>query len=402
MVTRTRCAAWLILSVVLVVVSVVVCIEAAWGWFYAVCGGRYECTTDVCTGAQCTPVFYRGLAGHRCFRIPSITRTHAGTLLAFAEARSGAYPDPCHDNWGASDIVVRRSVDEGATWGPVITVYAGVTPPCGGCAPATSNANPVAVRFPNGSHAVLLAFDTMNDIRPGRRGLDLLTRSFDDGLSWEAPDVLTFPPQENHGQLIGPSTGLQADDGTLFFYVHGGFLIHSRDYGTTWRATVRAPMQNECAIAFVDSRGGNRTVILMDCRKDPPHRKQLYWSEDETGEYRFTRPTVASDRPGPGCQGSVHRHAGRLYASNPATSTRGLRGRTHMTVRRSDDGGRSWNASERLVHAGPSAYSQLVSLGDNRLGVLFEAGRSMGPLMRIFGMGNDAYDTISFTALEML
>ena len=37
---------------------------------------------DPCTVAECTPVFYPGLNGSKCFRIPSIISTHKGTLLA--------------------------------------------------------------------------------------------------------------------------------------------------------------------------------------------------------------------------------------------------------------------------------------------------------------------------------
>ena len=87
-----------------------------------------------CTAAECTPIFYPGLNGSQCYRIPSIIATHRGTLLAFAESRLGG----CGDQ-GTHNLVVRRSSDNGATWGPLITVFAGVVP-CPGC-PAADDEN---------------------------------------------------------------------------------------------------------------------------------------------------------------------------------------------------------------------------------------------------------------------
>ena len=47
----------------------------------------------------------------------------------------------------------------------------------------------------------------------GTKGARLHT----DGLTWGAKTVLSYPPQQNLGALIGPSVGLQAADGTLYF-----------------------------------------------------------------------------------------------------------------------------------------------------------------------------------------
>ena len=74
-------------------------------------GSAARAPPNPCTGAVCTPLFYPGLNGSKCYRIPSIIATHRGTLLAFAENRLGG----CGDQ-GAHNLVLRRSEDGGASW----------------------------------------------------------------------------------------------------------------------------------------------------------------------------------------------------------------------------------------------------------------------------------------------
>ena len=57
-----------------------------------------------------------------------------------------------------------------------------------------------------------------------------------------------------------------------------------------------------------------------------------------------------------------------------------------MVVRRSDDGGTSWD-QRRLVWAGPTAYSVLVPINDTHVGLVFENGHS------------SPYERISFVAV---
>ena len=51
--------------------------------------------------------------GYAHYRVPAITVSAKGTVLAFAEARRSSYGD-----WGPQDILMRRSYDGGRTWEP--------------------------------------------------------------------------------------------------------------------------------------------------------------------------------------------------------------------------------------------------------------------------------------------
>ena len=56
-------------------------------------------------------IFISGTEGYNTFRIPSITVTKTGTILAFCEGRKNGRSDS-----GDIDTVLKRSVDGGKTW----------------------------------------------------------------------------------------------------------------------------------------------------------------------------------------------------------------------------------------------------------------------------------------------
>lgn len=69
-------------------------------------------------GVVDTIVFRRGEGGYYCIKIPSILTTSKGTLLAFGEARLFT----CSD-YTQTDIVYKRSIDNGQTWSDIKILY---------------------------------------------------------------------------------------------------------------------------------------------------------------------------------------------------------------------------------------------------------------------------------------
>ena len=149
--------------------------------------------SNPCTDANCTPIFYPGLNGSKCYRIPSIIRTHLNTLLAFAENRLHG----CSDG-GTHNLVLRRSLDAGTTWGPLITVFEGVKP----CLPEErlesepSRGEDAYWKVCGAPH-----FDTMNNPSAKQHGLDMAIWSDDDGKTWDQSTTLSYPPVSNVGAL---------------------------------------------------------------------------------------------------------------------------------------------------------------------------------------------------------
>ena len=67
-----------------------------------------------------TEVFTSGAEGYHTFRIPALTTTPDGSLLAFSEGRENGSDD--HD---ALYIVLKRSTDNGLSWENMQILYGG-------------------------------------------------------------------------------------------------------------------------------------------------------------------------------------------------------------------------------------------------------------------------------------
>ncbi|MCS5632558.1 MAG: glycoside hydrolase, partial [Pirellulaceae bacterium] len=83
-----------------------------------------------CQAQTFTTVFKKGEAGYNSYRIPAIIATKQDTLLAFIEARKDSQGDA-----GNIDLLVKRSADQGETWGPAILVWDDKNNTCGNPAP---------------------------------------------------------------------------------------------------------------------------------------------------------------------------------------------------------------------------------------------------------------------------
>lgn len=309
------------------------------------------------------PLFVSGQGGYHTYRIPAIVAGARGAVLAFCEGRKTSGRDD-----GDIDLLVRRSLDGGRTWQPVQLVYEE-----GGDQPITIG-NPCPIAAADGTIHLLFC-------RNNRQTFYLKTT--DDGRTFSPPVEITAalrPFPFSFTRLgTGPVHGIQTATGRLLAplwlndkigqnYRSGVAL--SDDGGTTWKAggLVPADIQglNECTVAELP--GGK---LLLNMRNRQAKCRAAATSAD--GGLSWSRPQLVEELVDPQCQGSLLRLPGggpaRLLFSNAADPKR-----LRLTVRLSTDAGRTWPAGQ-LLHAGPSAYSDLALAADGTILCLYERGR---------------------------
>lgn len=332
-------------------------------------------------------VFVAGERGYHTFRIPAAIVTPNGTLIAFAEGRHDSATDSGH-----IDLVAKRSTNGGATWSELRVI---------GDNGPDAWVNPCSVVDRRTGAVWLLTTQNRGEDREhqiiagtSRAGVTVWAlRSDDDGATWSAPVEITERVKRPGWTwyATGPGVGIQTRSGRLVIPanhaeagsgIHRSHLFYSDDGGRSWTVgAIAAPGTNESQVAeLADGR------LLHNMRNHPPKPAENFRmvGVSADGGLTYAGPVV-EDRAliEPPAQASLLRYSTAphddrnwILFANPA-STR----RERMTVRLSDDEGKSWPVS-RVVHEGPSAYSSLTVLPDGRVGLLYERGEK-GPYERI-------------------
>lgn len=326
----------------------------------------------------CSDVFVAGEGGVHTYRIPAMVTTRSGALLVFCEARKDRLNDA-----SPTDLVLRRSLDGGATWLPKQTLVEGQG--------AEAVMNPCAI-VEGGSGAVLVLCCSTDRAARGEHRHHLLLRSSDEGVSWSPAECLrervagyddTFVP--------GPGCGVQTRSGRLAMPGYSGTqvapgterglrsrVLYSDDAGRTWR--LGQPVSTDTNESQVVELANG--CLLLNMRQGAGQSCRAVARSGDGGE---TWEPVGWDRtlnecP---CQASIIRHShpardGRslIVFANPDNvgECYGVE-RTRMTVRLSYDEAETWPL-KRLVHAGPASYSGLVRLENGDVGLVFEGGET--------------------------
>jgi sialidase-1 len=342
-------------------------------------------------------IFIAGTGGYDAYRIPVMIVTTNGTVLAFCEGRKKGRSDS-----GKIDLLLKRSTDNGKSWGAQQVAWSDGENTCG---------NPAAVVDQTTGVAWLLM--TWNDgadkevqiaHRQGRNTRRVfVTHSGDNGLTWTKPEEITASVKLTNWNwyATGPANGIQ-----LLHGVHQGRLvipcnhdeldetnqpvsrshiIYSDDHGATWHVGgIEGDDTNESTVAELSD--GAVMQNMRSSRKR--HHRAVATSPDAGLTWSPVRYDDALIEPV--CEGNILRctwpekgEKSRILFSNPASLKR-----ENLTVRVSYDEGATWPVA-KTVHAGPAAYSCVAILPDKFIGCLFECG------------GTNAYQTISLARFPL-
>ncbi|MEV6953605.1 LamG-like jellyroll fold domain-containing protein [Streptomyces sp. NPDC051183] len=362
-------------------------------------------------------LFRSGTAGYGCFRIPTLTRTATGALLAFAEARTSP---SCADR-GPMDIVVRRSTNDGRTWGPVKTVFSGAPAvaatgtPADPEAPYThGNASPVA-DLETGDVFLL---STAEPTVPGGTRLPYVQKSTDDGLTFGPATELPRLSGKTAGWFgTGPSHGIQlrnpAYAGRLVVAAyeepnatteHTGFY-YSDDHGASWKVsepqnTLEKDLVKPTEPALAELSDGTVYVSARNERpKEEPHRLRAL--SKDGGASLVPGEPVTDPAPGQPARHSPYKIVGSFsspqiqasvlaprltYVDKPgdlllAAAPGDPQDRNFMEVRYSKDGGETWTTpsggrlnKDRAKYQDRAGYSDLAELAGGEIGLVYEGG----------------------------
>jgi len=397
----------------------------AGAWLFGLLGGAMApAAAPVHAGPELSVVYAQTEGKYEVIRTPQLLATRAGTLLVFAQGRSGSHD--ASDN----DIIVKRSTDRGRTWSPLqVLADQGADSFNSICVVQlreTSRILLVGCQFPAG-HAMMefkylspgiqayqqkAGRDRDPVIQPGYDGPSIqrnyVLHSDDDGRTWSprrditrlvkppAPDIACIPGPgvaielregPHAGRVVVPcyTRGLRTRDGKTA-YVSKPYAVFSDDRGATWQRGEVAPSGEAAGEDHGDetqmvelpggilqlntrARGRNTALSRDGGRTWTPLR-------DEPG--LRTSPTAAG----------IIRYSGvgdgqrsRLLFSNPSES-----GRQRGVVALSYDDGRTWPV-QKTLREDRFSYSCLARLPDDAIGCVFDGAAAKGEFPGHAGRG---------------
>jgi sialidase-1 len=334
------------------------------------------------------PAFFnRGDGGYFLTFGPDLVRTTSGTILAFAEGRSGEL-DPT-----AYALVLRRSTDGGGTWTPISTIFS--VPPDSG----TIVHHPSAVvDQATGTIHVLFTIDN---------SLVYVMNSSDDGLTWSSavditsavkvtangnPNSAMFPNSAWDWYAVGPTNGIQLQIGA-----HAGRLvipadhrlvgdtegtswshiIYSDDHGATWHLgggldqTIEDNNDsNEAAV--IELPDGSLYMTIRVNNNEPTRGISHSYDGGNTWTTLTYDPTLTSAR----VSGSLLRlDASTILYAGPDTLQ--SPNRHGMTIWVSRDNAQTW-VKTKVVYYGYAGYSDMVLAGNDTVLLAYNGGQADG------------------------
>ncbi|GGV23099.1 hypothetical protein GCM10010277_02480 [Streptomyces longisporoflavus] len=318
--------------------------------------------------------------GSPYYRIPALTTSVKGTLLAAYDARPSRGDLP-----GNLGVVLRRSTDGGATWKAQQVVRKDAAPKGHGDPSllVDRTTGRIFVFYASSVNRGFAGSGTGND----ENDPDILQADYsysdDDGVTWTHRRITKQIKDSSWaGMFASSGEGIQLRHGP-----HAGRLVQ--------QYAIRIDGANYAASAYSDDHGAtwkmghpvgpggdeNKTVELSDGtimlnNRSKPYRTIAYSSDGGVNYTPFRQDTELTD---PANNASIMRYNPGVPASHPQSSwllfsnTEDATTRRNLTVKMSCDNGETWPI-RKVVVPGRAAYSTLTKLPGGRVGLLYERG----------------------------
>ncbi len=309
-----------------------------------------------------TEVFTSGAEGYHTFRIPALTTTPDGSLLAFSEGRENGSDD--HD---ALYIVLKRSTDNGLSWENMQILY--------GDGKHTFHNPTVVVDKQTGTIWLSFNRDAYNSY---------VMSSNNNGMTWSTAVDITgqVNPKQWPFYAMAPGHGIQLSTGRLIIPANHGYsnrrdpifsrshVIYSDDHGLTWGLGGNSSGGgSECEV--VETSGQE---LYMTIRSTSRQNQRLFSTSNDCGN-TWSELQVVEGMKDAICQASIIRYTtaskqdkDRVVLSNIHSDTR-----DHITLNVSYDECTTWTAA-KILYTGPAAYSDLAVTPDMMINCLYERG----------------------------
>ncbi len=329
-----------------------------------------------------------GVDGMSNYRIPSMVQSSDGSLLAFIEGRpSGADPGQA----GQINISMKRSVDMGRTWLPVQIIHEDplydYSDPRPFVDKTTNTVYVFYVQWPD------LCAQNGNCVGPDDANYVYYRSSNDNGVTWNAPVDVTSQVKDPTWRSInpGPGQGIQLQWQTAAQGEHNGRMIFpaivragnsnfyvatifSDDSGVTWQKGNFTPVSGPTEADMVELTDGS---LLLSARNDggAAGTRYHFLSTDGGVNWVQTSHDLVVSKVDIGLTRYSAVRAGdtedRILVSAPMGTSSGPN-RNNLAIWSSLDEGVSFGSPHQLVY-GMSAYSDIVTLHDGSIGIIYEA-----------------------------
>lgn len=318
-------------------------------------------------------VFGAGKDNVNTYRIPSLVVANDGSIIVFGEARRISWRDKSR-----TDVVIKRSTDNGKTWSEMKDITKGST---------GAFMDPTPVVDKQTGEIFLFCNFWPEDDHSGKTNRSILITSNDNGKTWSDPkditDEILSPGQWSMG--FGPGKGIQLEKGQyknrlimpmrLADADKGSYYnisLYSDDHGQTWKQGNPAEAGNEFQIAEIGADSLIYNARHRDVRRVArSFDSGMNWTQEVTDTIL---PVISR-----GCEASILGNDGVLYycGIDGIPETPDFDERARLALYQSRDGGLTWPAS-KVLYEKAAGYTCMDLLPDGRIAIIFEDGDTDG------------------------